>query len=192
MFDCCGSHHHGSHFKKAVSCPTPGTISVPFPNPCPTPPLAPGTFLARTAALATSFDILVTNGFSFDVPLTVASKGNGIGFDPVTGKLVILISGFYNLYYEFKAISRGGNLDSASTQLTANGTAIPGSQAVATLTLMGTPKLVEVPFAQRPATPVFLTAGTQIGIQAFMFLLPGMSSDLLTVTSAVLTIESAF
>ncbi|MCI0768275.1 hypothetical protein [Bacillus sp. TL12] len=190
MNNHCHCHSHKNI--ESIACPTPPTTSVPFPNPCPTPPLAPGTFLARTAALATSFDILVTDGFSFDVPLTVASQGNGIGFNPVTGKLVILISGFYNLYYEFKAISRGGNLDAASTQLTANGTPIPGSQAAATLTLMGTPKLVEVPFAQRPAAPVFLTAGTEIGIQAFMFLLPGMSSDLLTVTSAVLTIESAF
>ncbi|HGE5778932.1 MULTISPECIES: hypothetical protein [Bacillus] len=189
MFDCCGSHHHGSHFKKAVSCPTPGTISVPFPtNLC--PPCVAG-FLARTAALNTDLERIVTTGSVVDIPLDAASIGNGIGFNAGTGKLVILTSGFYNLFYQFKAFSRGGNLDAASTQLTAGGIAIPGSQATAVLSLMGNPKTVEVPFAQRPPAPVFLAAGTEIGIQLFGIVTPGNSPDLLTITTAVLTIESA-
>ncbi|MDF2082849.1 hypothetical protein [Bacillus pseudomycoides] len=196
MFDCCGSHHHGSHFKKAVSCPTPGTISVPFPTPCPScPPITPcppciTNFRARTASFTgTDTKSNFGTGDIANLTLNAASDGNDIGFGG--NKLVILTPGNYNLYYAVVADVQQGNLNSVSFQLTNNDIAIPGTQVTVSPINFGGAKLLLVPFAKRPGSPVPLVAGSAIGIQMFGADLPGGSTADITILSATLTIESA-
>lgn len=190
-YHCHPNHNNVSHTKN-IACPIPATISIPFPAPPPPPP-TPTPFLARTASIGAAFETVTTTDIALDIPLTVASAGNGIGFDPITGRLIILETGFYNLYYEYNALTRGDNIIGLSTELTANGVTIPGSQATATFTSpLGVSQFIEVPFAQRPPAPTLLVAGTAIGLRALVDHSLATVPETLFTRSAVLTIESSF